>query len=741
MKKLILIVLLLTINSFIWAQHKDGVTSPIYNSAIKQSQSTQSNSRSRSSNPNNKVVYQFDTLDLPFMDDFSKGSRIRNYSYDPADPGINKEIDIDFTVNGDTINEVIGDNDTTYTYFFNGTAWDSVAKVPLEIIFYDDPNDNALATDTIVVWPFTDSIISGGLLSIDSFAVADTSLINFCDTTFFVPDGTGSIWKSNSVYVNEHYTISPPSLGVVTLDGLDSLGTPYDISSTNTYGIADQFESYPIFLKSKPGGGTYNSRDSVYFSFFYQPQGYGDQPEPEDSLRLLFYSPTKNQWISQWNSSNSSSTDFQQVMIRVLDSNYFQNGFRFKFENYASLSGNFDHWHIDYVRLDADRAFDDVILDDVAFVNESEGLLQDYSQMPWRHFNASPSTHMRSDDIIHTIKNNSDINKFVNYSMTVEDSGNIIFNAPQGSNPNFNSQTEDQKNYERGVFEYPTVANDTNTRRAFLVSSILNTTPDINRNNDTVYFVQNFGTFYAYDDGTAEQAYFVEGAGARIAVRYDIAVEDTLKAVNIHIPRTKDDISNNLFRVKIWSSINPTVLLKESIIQNPSFSFGSRLAFRYEFDEPIVVSDSIYVGIEQQTLPIYIGLDKNFDSQSKNFYSVGGSKWYNASYSGSLLIHPEFGNTYMPYPVGIEDEVEEEQTKAFVIYPNPARDYIQLGGAFSDNAKSIQLYDIQGKLLQEVKGYSGQPISVDTYPAGFYFLRVIDISGQQVFSDKFIIAQ
>lgn len=62
--------------------------------------------------------------------------------------------------------------------------------------------------------------------------------------------------------------------------------------------------------------------------------------------------------------------DFKQVFILVPYSfvlKYLYNGFQFRFKNYASLTGNNDHWHIDYVRLDKNRSVTDTSISDIAF--------------------------------------------------------------------------------------------------------------------------------------------------------------------------------------------------------------------------------------------------------------------------------------------------------------------------------------------------------------------------------------
>ena len=51
----------------------------------------------------------------------------------------------------------------------------------------------------------------------------------------------------------------------------------------------------------------------------------------------------------------------------IVGPKYFYEDFQFRFRNIASLSGNNDHWNIDYVRLVANRALveQDTVIRDV----------------------------------------------------------------------------------------------------------------------------------------------------------------------------------------------------------------------------------------------------------------------------------------------------------------------------------------------------------------------------------------
>lgn len=88
-------------------------------------------------------------------------------------------------------------------------------------------------------------------------------------------------WKNRSVFVNSGFPSFPTNYNAATFDVLDENGNVYSHSSSNPF-VADSLISNPIDLTNL------SSADSLYFSFYFQPQGKGDAPEPSDSLVLMF---------------------------------------------------------------------------------------------------------------------------------------------------------------------------------------------------------------------------------------------------------------------------------------------------------------------------------------------------------------------------------------------------------------------------------------------------------------------
>ncbi len=101
------------------------------------------------------------------------------------------------------------------------------------------------------------------------------------------------IWPENAVFVNADFPFLPPNRQAATFDVLDSQGKVYENASTRPF-IADVLESALIRLDSvfEPEQKNLTPADSVYFSFYYQPQGRGDKPEEHDSLVLQFGYPS-----------------------------------------------------------------------------------------------------------------------------------------------------------------------------------------------------------------------------------------------------------------------------------------------------------------------------------------------------------------------------------------------------------------------------------------------------------------
>jgi len=108
------------------------------------------------------------------------------------------------------------------------------------------------------------------------------------------PDSTK--WTDNNVLVNDGFPLCPPSRKGATFDVLDADGKVYSFAISNAF-IAEYLTSVRIRLDSimEPEPRALTPADSIYLSFYYQPQGNGNSPEEQDSLVLQFGTTTERQ--------------------------------------------------------------------------------------------------------------------------------------------------------------------------------------------------------------------------------------------------------------------------------------------------------------------------------------------------------------------------------------------------------------------------------------------------------------
>ena len=108
------------------------------------------------------------------------------------------------------------------------------------------------------------------------------------------PDSTK--WTDNNAFVNDGFPLCPPNRNAATLDVLDANGRVYEYAISNAF-VAEYLTSARIRLDSimEPEPRALSPADSIYFSFYYQPQGNGNKPESHDSLVLQFGTTTEHQ--------------------------------------------------------------------------------------------------------------------------------------------------------------------------------------------------------------------------------------------------------------------------------------------------------------------------------------------------------------------------------------------------------------------------------------------------------------
>ena len=589
---------------------------------------------------------------------------------------------------------------------------------------------------------------------------------DFSKPTIF-PDS--SLWIGHYAFVNTTYAINPISFGVVTLDAVSYNGSLYP-GAGNLQFAADTLTSQKINLN-------YPGDNSIFLSFYYQPGGLGDTPEPNDTLLLEFYAPEDQTWHKAWHTTfnakdsmlneyysyNNSDKihygdtltdlrkEFIQVILPVQEEKFLKESFQFRFRNYASFStnsdlesktSNSDHWHIDFIQLDKNRNINDTIINDIAFIKPMASLLKNYESIPWTHFTRASAYEME-DSISITYRNIGDQIWNISREFEIEDimgyTGTEEFTGGTGANID-PFTTEKYKRFIDYIFPY-TPENDSALFeiRSYMVTDTL-AAREPYRWNDTTLFQQKFFNYYAFDDGSAENGYGLYGEGselAMVAMRFNTYKKDTLRGIQIYFNQTLNQANQNYFTLMVWNENNNqpgSVIYRQEDVK-PVDQDSLNKFTRFILDTTLILENSFYIGWQKisTTEMLNVGFDANRINNDKLFYNLSGD-WKQSQWEGTLMIRPMFGHELN---VGTSSKPAYNATSLnFTIYPNPAKDklHLKLPDAYSNYRYTI--FDSHGRMYID-DWYDENAINISQLNPGFYFIRVS--SKQKSATLKFIV--
>lgn len=530
-------------------------------------------------------------------------------------------------------------------------------------------------------------------------------------------------WSDTCAFINTGFPIAPPTIGVATLDGLRADGYPYNFADEFSYGSADTLTSLPIDLS------TYTSNDQVFLSFFYQGGGMGNSPDAGDSLIVEFYSPFgPGEWTQVWTSPEVFPTNtFDQVFIAVTAPQHFLDGFRFRFRNYGTLSGAFDHWNIDYVQLDAGVDSSNVIFDEVCMQYPLRTLLNEYTAMPLTHFAANASNQMVSTIGVQERNLGNDENIVTSYSITKQDGTSQVFPSVD-----FNTALNANSSFTRTInlngYTYNVTPDDTCSY--FDVKTYINPT-DARLQNDTATLRQYFYNYYAYDDGTAERGYSNSAAGGMIAMKFRAEVTDSLLGLFVYWLPTGVNVSAETFLLRAWADggAQPGTELGENFnYHHPAFyHHGENYFSYYAYDNPIAVTGNFYVGwVQSGTLGLPVGNDKSGNiNGTKVFYNNGFEQpWQQSSINGALMIRPVFKSGKS----SVWNSVSEFSSENVSVYPNPFNTNFTVQGLNENRAYRVSIISSTGQIISSSTHSHVSKIEMDqsNLAVGMYFIQITD---------------
>jgi hypothetical protein len=260
----------------------------------------------------------------------------------------------------------------------------------------------------------------------------------------------------------------------------------------------------------------------------------------------------------------------------------------------------------------------------------------------------------------------------------------------------------------------------------FRITSFIRTDDFDPKENDTVVYYQVFKNYFAYDDGTAEMGYGINGQGSRnamVAVRFNSYIPDTLRSIMICFNDSYQNSNRRAFDLMVWSDNNGTpgdvIYSREEVMVETGNKING--FYNYAVIDGVPVNGVFYVGWRQRTETfLNAGLDINTSNAGRQWYWING-EWYQSQVNGSLMIRPVVGKpditTYVP------PENRYKQEAEIVVFPNPATDFIRVTTK-NDNITEpvwVTITDLNGRVLIRTQN-TGEQIDISSLAAGVYIV-------------------
>jgi hypothetical protein len=589
-----------------------------------------------------------------------------------------------------------------------------------------------------------------------SWGISDTLTLPFFEDFAHVigyPDERR--WTDNLVWINNSFPKKAPNFGVATFDHLDAHGNPYHTLDKRVMVFADSLTSQPINIQFKRVGNqtiNYKPTDSIYISFFIQRQGIGDAPEAEDSL-ILYFKNIQNEWVKTWGIAGDFAGDFQEFFVPIAHYDFLIPNFQFRFVNFTKATGNLNHWHLDYVRIEKNRKSGEKTIQDVGISQVNHGMFMDYSNVPFSHYRYNNSVRGIGPTLV--AKNLNSIAVQTRFQLNVFNQ----FNKQLYSKP-FSASTRNLKALGDTTEKYESLLYDTLSTATPKIKYVFSVNPQSNditpdnynsqTNNNTIIQSHTVMPWYSYDDGSAEGGFgldyaFLGNLKGQFAMDFNVIKSDSLRGLAVYFNQSLTDVSARSFKLRIWKEISPVgrpdnqdKLIYEVSMARPVYS-DSINGFSYIFFDSAIYlpAGKYYVGwLQHMPYVLNIGYDNNYRYQGKDqsnphLYSnlLGSWEYAGGDAKGTPMIRMLFGER-------VEYAFSNPKIKhpTLSLYPNPCKDYIHLNGTHVEGSK-IEIWDISGKLHLHAD-YSNRIFVGDLMP-GHYYLRCIG-NDRQISYNHFI---
>ena len=573
----------------------------------------------------------------------------------------------------------------------------------------------------------------------------------FDDFSYAGPRPDPARWLEDDVFVNDAFGVDPPSYGVATLDGVDGGGRSYGEGLLDV----DQLTTAPIDL-SEVGGV-----DPVWVKYYLQVGGRGQAPEQTDRV-ITQFRRDDGAWVEQaslpGSRTSTSESSFRYAAIEVGPA-FRHRDFQVRFLMRANAAGSFDNFNLDYVRVeqapDSSRAFRDI-----ALAERPPSPLAPYTRVPFSQYSGRAAELLRERLPVALWNHFPTVNNVSRTAVVAEDANGVqLLSASLLSGAQFNLEPGLSR-FDNPIPPDPLAAYRINAgaigaegaaRVAFRyeldIDRDQDRLPGILR-NDTAETFAVIADEFAYDDGTAEAGLFNTRTGDRIAVRYELARQDTLRGLRLAFPTLNPaDADRQLinFQVYVGPLGDPERAPDyERVFARPFFpsSVGDSVqalttyGLTDEAGEPtelIIPAGEFYVGWQQGSdvaTPVQVGVDFNNDNGGAIFTEFGRG-WVSLpdainGFAGSLILRPIFSDE------AIEDssDLPEEHLRTFRAYPNPTSGRLRLETDARDVLPvAYRATDVAGRRV--ATGAYAPEIDLGL-AAGLYVVEVTDDAGAVV---------
>lgn len=541
-------------------------------------------------------------------------------------------------------------------------------------------------------------------------------------------EGNTPLWTSRNATRNLTWAKNPPTIGVVSFDGADATGYPYQWGQGS--GWADTLTSRPINLE-----GT--ASDLIGLSFYFQPKGWANLPPTAgaDSLVLEFYAPELEQWFWRWSTVDISNTEtFTFVYIPITQERFLKPGFQFRFRNIANLQGAFDLWHVDYIWLDRNGVNSTPVVDDVTFVHPLPSVLNNYTAIPLPHYAVNPAQHMVSNVSLEHRNLGGGPRTLEGNRIRIFANGNLTETYLNENSPAISGGSLLNYNHSFGALPNQIVL-DPNAH-PFQIDYTVEFSHGVSdfgptATNDTMRVRHRFFTHYAYDDGSAEAGYFVSGTGSEAAIRYTSFASDSIWALEIYTMPSGTNYESTPITIRIYEDTGngPGAPIAEALRQVVYGRDEFQEKIIYTFNEPVFVpSGTFFVGYRQanQSNSLIIGLDFNTNANQGRLFFRQGPSWTASSVPGSIMIRPMFTTPGYQIIAGARTIPFAERLR---LYPNPTRDLLYIDHPFGTEPLAARIFDLSGRLVKSAYTTQAGTLNISDLQPGAYVVQLGHHSG------------